>query len=330
MEFIDVCLRSVIESSYPDFEVIVVDNASTDGSSEYIKRVFGTDPRLRLIENPGSFGPAIGRNQGAELAKGKYLIFLDNDTKVDKACFGELVAVLEGDATVGAAQAKLLQWDNPGFYDCAGDYLGPLGFLIERSKRQKDSGQFNRIEDIFSAKSAGSVIRKDIFEQIKGFDGDFYMYLEETDLSWRVWLRGYRVVFIPQAVVYHAFGGAKKKSRAKDYYPKYVVRYYGCRNYILTLCKNLSVGNLFKMLPLHIFAWMAIAFLFALKGKLIDCFYIAKAIGWNIINLPRVAVKRNFVQKSVRTIPDSFIMQRVLSRETASDYLKKTFIYTGT
>ena len=209
IEFVDNCLRSVLDSGYPKYEVVFVDNASTDGSLEYVKRTFDGDPRIRFIENSGSFGPAVGRNMGSRISNGKYLIFLDNDTKVMKNCITEMVGVMESDNSVGAAQAKLLRMDT-GDYDCAGDYLGPLGFLIERSSGAKDVGQFDFVADILSAKSAASIIRRDLFNKLGGFDEDFYMYLEETDLSWRVWLNGYRVVFIPKAVVYHAFNTPKR------------------------------------------------------------------------------------------------------------------------
>ena len=330
IEFVDSCLRSVFESRYSDFEVIVVDNASTDGSREYIKREFGSDSRLRLVENSGSLGPAVGRNRGARIAKGKHLIFFDNDTRVDKNCINELVAVLENDTSIGAGQAKLLQMDKPDYYDCAGDYFGPLGFLVDRAKRKKDVGQFDKIEDIFNAKSAASIVRKDVFDKAGGFDADFYMYLEETDLSWRIWLAGYRVVFVPRAIVYHAFGGKKKQVKARSYYPKHVVRYYGCRNYITTLIKNLGLRNLSRVLPLHVLSWLTIGFLFFLKGRWQDCYYIIKGVWWNVLNLNIIMQKRILVQNNIRKAADNWIIQKVATHENLSDYLTKTFIYLGT
>lgn len=325
IEFVDVCLRSVFESRYPDFEVIVVDNASTDGSLQYIKRNFGSDPRLHLVENSGSFGPAVGRNIGARHARGEYLAFLDNDTEVDKNCIGELTQVLEKDNSIGAAQAKLLRMGTDNLYDCAGDYLGPMGFLIERSRGAKDIGQFDFIADILSAKSAASIIRRDLFKKIGGFDEDYYMYLEETDLSWRVWLAGFRVVFIPWAVVYHAFNTARKDF--KRYYPKYVVRYYGCRNYISTLIKNLEFINLIRFLTLHISCWILLSIFFFLKGSPQDTFYILKGIGWNILSIGLLSKKRRYIKASVRKVCDERILEKVMDKRNAGYYLGKAFAY---
>lgn len=325
IEFVDACLRSIFESSYGNFEVIFVDNGSTDKSLEYAKENFGSDRRINFVENRASLGPAVGRNRGAKLAKGKYLIFLDNDTKVEKNFISELTKVLEPDNSIGAGQAKLLRMGTDNLYDCAGDYLGPLGFLIERSRGSKDTGQFDYITDILSAKSAASIIRKELFDRIGGFDEDYYMYLEETDLSWRVWLSGYRVVFIPGARVYHAFNTPKKDF--KRYYPKYIVRYYGCRNYISTLIKNLNYPGLIRILPLHLCCWTLLSCFFALKGDFYDSFLILKGIGWNILNIASLIKKRGFINTNIRKATDAHILSRIMEQKNISYYSGKGFAY---
>jgi GT2 family glycosyltransferase len=325
IEFVDVCLKSVLSARYLNFEVIFVDNGSTDGSREFVKNKFANDPRMRFLDNGSSLGPAVGRNKGANLARGKYLVFLDNDTRVDPEGLRELAAVFESDPSVGAAQAKLLRMDTDNLYDCAGDYLGPLGFLIERSRGAKDKGQFDYIGDILSAKSAASAIRADLFRGVGGFDEDYYMYLEETDLSWRVWLAGLRVVFVPGAIVYHAFNTPRKGF--KRYYPKKIVRFYGCRNYITTLIKNLGLAGLIKILPLHILAWLVISFLFLLKGSFKDAWYILAGIWWNVLNINAVLKKRRFNNLSIRAASDRFILEKIKSKERLGEYFKKLSIY---
>lgn len=325
IEFIQDVLSSVFSSSYKNFEVIFVDNASVDGSLELAKQKFSHNPKLRIVENQGSLGPAVGRNNGAKVAEGKYLIFLDNDTKVDMNLIAELVNILENDNYIGLAQAKLLRMNTDNYYDCAGDYLGPFGFLIERSRQAKDSGQFDFITDILSAKSAASIIRRNVFDKISGFDEDYYMYLEETDLSWRVWLLGYRVVFIPQAIAYHAFNTPRKDF--KRYYPKYIVRYYGCRNYILTLLKNLELVTLLKILPLHLGCWVLLSIFFALKFNIDDAFYILKGISWNILNIPLILRKRHFINTHIRSVSDSKILKKIMDKRKIDYYLGKGFAY---
>lgn len=325
IEFVDTCLRSVLNNNYSDFEVIFVDNASTDTSLEYVKNTFGNDNRLRFVVNPGSFGPAVGRNKGIAIAKGEYAAFLDNDTEVDKVWLTELVKVLDSDFTIGAAQSKLLRTDKRNVFDYAGDYLTPFGFLSERARGDNDSGQFDFICDIFSAKSASSIIRKNLLDRIGGFDENYYMYLEETDLCWRVWLAGYRVVFIPKSVVYHAYG-TKKKSKV-EYYPDYVVKYYGCRNYISTLIKNLGFLNLLKMLPLHMLSWVCLSLMFIFKRRFKNAFWIIKANAWNVARILALLRKRNFIQKNIRRVRDSQIMGKVMISKSPVYYLGKAVSY---
>ncbi len=325
IEFVDMCLRSVLNNGYPNFEVIFVDNASSDASLEYVKKTFGPDKRLKFVENPASLGPAVGRNNGIAIANGRYVAFLDNDTEVDKDWLLELVKVFDSDSTIGAAQSKLLRIEQRDFFDSTGDYLTPLGFLSERARGAKDTGQFDYVSDIFSAKSASSIIRKDVLDRIGAFDEDYYMYLEETDLCWRVWLSGYRVVFIPGSVVYHAYG-TKKKAKV-EYYPAYVVRYYGCRNYIVTLIKNLGTFSLLKILPFHILSWSCLALMFMLKARLKDAMWIIKASLWNAVNIIELLKKRSFIQKKIRVIKDSRLMPKIMVSKSLMYYLGKSVSY---
>lgn len=325
IEFVDACLSSVLNNNYPNFEVIFVDNASTDTSLEYVKNTFRNDNRLRFVANSRSFGPAVGRNKGIAIAKGEFVAFLDNDTEVDKSWLTELVKVLDSDFSIGAAQSKLLRTDKRNAFDYAGDYLTPFGFLSERARGGKDSGQFDFICDIFSAKSASSIIRKNLLGRIGGFDENYYMYLEETDMCWRVWLAGYRVVFIPKSVVYHAYG-TKKKSKT-EYYPDYVVKYYGCRNYISTLIKNLGFLNLLKIFPLHILSWMCLSLMFISRRRFKNAFWIIKANVWNAAHIFALLRKRNFIQKNIRKVKDNQIMDKVMTSKSLVYYLGKSVSY---
>jgi len=323
-QFIENCLDSVIKSDYLNKEIIIVDSSS-DGSNELIKKKYYRIKNLKIIEIPNNYGPDRARNIGATTAKGEYLAFLDNDTEVDPHWLNELVKVMQSDKSIGSAQSKLLKIEPRNYFDCAGDYLGPLGFLIERSRGVKDRGQFDYIAEILSAKSAASIIRNSIFKKIGGFDEDYFMYLEETDLSWRVWLAGYRVVFIPQSKVYHAFNTPKKSF--KRYYPKNIVRYYGCRNYISTLVKNLELRNLIKILPLHLSCWFLLSVLFVFKGNLKDGLYILKGIGWNILNINLLLKKRRFININIRKVSDREILGRVMEKKKMGYYLGKVFAY---
>jgi len=127
--------------------------------------------------------------------------------------------------------------------------------------------------------------------------------------------------------VHHAYGTAKKSQ--KKYYPKYIVRYYGCRNYITTLIKNLSSLYLIRILPLQILSFLGLAFIFTIRGKLNDACLLLKGISWNFMNLSSILRKRNIIQKTIRKVPDSSIAKKVFISPALSYYFGKAFAYSG-
>jgi GT2 family glycosyltransferase len=163
-KFLDECLSSVLKSNYPDFEVIFVDNASTDGSVEFVQSNFRGYSNLRIIRNNRNLGFAEGNNVGAKVAKGEYVVFLNVDTKVDPNWLKELVTAMESDESIGAAQSKLLQFDGRTI-DSAGDFINFYGFGWMRGHGEIDRGQFNKIDEIFSARGAAMIVRKKSFRR---------------------------------------------------------------------------------------------------------------------------------------------------------------------
>lgn len=323
-EFLFRCLDSVLKADFSDFELIFVDNNSADGSIDFVRSNFN-DERISFIENDKNYGVPGGRNIGSKKARGDYLVFLDNDTEVDCHWLDELMKVFRSDAKIAVAQCKLLNMVDRRRFDHAGDYLTLFGFLSERSRQSVDTGQFDAIEDIASAKGAATMMRRSVFEDLGRYDDSFFMYLEETDFCLRAWLAGYRVVFSPRSVVWHAFMTPLKET--SKYYSRYIVRYYGCRNYITTLLKNLSAFNLFKLLPFHLISWFCLSVLFVLKGKPSDALWVIKGIAWNIVHVPSLLKKRFSIQRNLRKVDDKVFLRRIMTTEGIPFYLKKAFCY---
>ncbi|MGC9203262.1 MAG: glycosyltransferase family 2 protein, partial [Thermoproteota archaeon] len=188
------CLEHVLASDYDSFEIIVVDNGSKDGSSELVEQIANrTDRKIILLTNPTNIGLGKAQNQATKLASGKIFAFLDNDTKPDSKWLREAVKLFEN-PRIGAVQCKLLLDGKDGVIDSIGSYLG-VGFLVHRvpPSRVKDTSQFSNVDEIFSTKGAAMLVRKKVFEEIGGFDPDYFLYEEEMDLCWRIWLAGYKI-----------------------------------------------------------------------------------------------------------------------------------------
>jgi len=323
-EFLKRLFSSLLRTNYREFEIILVDNASSDGSIEFVKESF-KDNRIAIIVNDKNLGPSAARNIGFGRVKGEFVAFLDNDTEVDSEWLSELVKVFDSDSKIAVAQCKLLDMVERNRFDYAGDYLTPFGFLYERAQHNVDRGQFDSVEDIFSAKSAATMIKSSIYKELGMHDDSYFIFMEETDFCFRAWLAGYRVVFVPKAIVWHAYNTSLKEF--KKYYTSYMVRFCGCRNYIMTLLKNLSLGNLLRILPFHILIWCGISLIFLLKGRLSDSIYILRGIFWNLFNIRIILRKRKFVQKVIRKVDDNMIFKYLMIKQPFNFYLRKAVLY---
>jgi hypothetical protein len=303
-QFLNNCLKTVLASNYPNLEVILVDNASTDGSVELVKREFGDSPRLKIILNSKNLGFAKGNNIGAKAAKGKYIFFLNSDTKVDRNCLKELVRVMEVHPEIGAAQPKIYLMDKEKCFDAAGHYINFLGLGIPKGRGERDRGQIDHMSEVFPL-GAAFIIRRNLFREMGGFDPDYFIYFEETDLFWRMQLRGYGSVFVHRALVHHKWGATTFS------WPQSRKVYLTWKNRITTLLKNYSLINLAKFLPVCILSALLLSLLYFWKGRKENGEAIIRAIIENLLHLKETIQKRRKAQK-MRRVEDEFLMQKGL------------------
>jgi len=291
------CFNSVFKSDYPNFAVIFIDDASTDKSLKIVRDNFGEKPLLTIVRNKKNFGPSRSRNIGINYSKGEYIAFLDNDVEVKEDWLKEAVKVFQENPQIGAAQCKLILSNDRGRIDSCGHYLSIFGFPFEVGVNEYDTQQYNRVIEIFGGKSAALVVRSKCLDLAGRFDPDYFIYGEDTDICWRIWLTGYKVVFIPNSVVYHKIGGSLNKES------NYRVYYEGSKNNIKNLIKNLGLKNLLWIFPLHSLLWLFIAMLFCVSRRFKDAIWIYKGILWNIANLKNTLKERKRIQ-SLRKISD--------------------------
>ncbi|QQG44070.1 MAG: glycosyltransferase family 2 protein [Candidatus Roizmanbacteria bacterium] len=322
IKFLGTCLNSIFLEKNNLYEVIVVDNGTQKKIIVEFKKKYTKEKRLYFINLKKNIGPAGARNIGATASKGKYLLFLDYDAQIKKGWFKETINLFNRYKDVGGYQPKILK-KGTDFYDYAGDYLSPLGFLIERARGVKDEGQFDQIVPIFSAKGACMIIKKNIFENIGGFDNDYRYLWEEPDLTWRIWLAGYKVMFTPTITVWHAYVTKEKNTQ---YYEKSDVTYLGSRNNVLTLIKNLELKNAIYIIPLNIFSLFILSLLFFLRLNFYRSYSIIRGITWNIKNISITLKKRQKIQQS-RKVGDSKIFKIIMKNANLLYYLGKGISY---
>ena len=189
------CLQTLSGLTYPKFEIILVDNGSTDGSQEYYQVFKSLVRKVKVVKNKTNLGFAPANNQGVKLARGEYVLLLNNDTKVEANFLHKMVARMQSDPSIGALQPKIYMIDNPNNLDNAGSFLTWTGFLYHWGFGSIDTAEFSKERLVYSAKGACLLTRKEIIAKLGLFDDAFVSYFEESDFCGRIWLAGYKVIY---------------------------------------------------------------------------------------------------------------------------------------
>lgn len=202
--FLETCLSSLHRQTYPSYEVILVDNASTDGSVGFVREHFAW---VRVVQNDQN-EYFVANNKGIQVASGEYIVLLNNDTRVDEDWLEHLVGAAEADATVGMCASKIRFLRDPQVIDSVGLVIYPDGMSRARGRLQRDVGQYDSIEEVLLPSGCAALYRRDMLDDIGLLDEDFVAYCEDTDLGLRGRLAGWRAILVPSAIVYHHYSGS--------------------------------------------------------------------------------------------------------------------------
>lgn len=260
IKYIEACLESLYGGTTTDIEVVVVDNASTDGSMELVRDKF---PKVQLIINSVNTGFSHAVNQGIRRSSSPYVILLNNDTRVELDFIHELEKVMDNDKSkkVFSAQAKMVSLHDKDIIDDAGDYYCALGWAFARGKG-KTPNQYNNDCNIFASCAGAAIYRRELFceDKVGLFDEEHFAYFEDIDIGYRAMLLGYRNVFASKAIVYHA-GSATSGSRYNSFKTK-----LASRNSIYIIYKNMPTWQIILNLPFLITGFIIKTLFFAKKG----------------------------------------------------------------
>lgn len=208
------CLRSLMAQTYDGFEIIFVDNGSSDGSVLYVREHF---PGVRVIENGENLGFATPNNQAIRVAAGRYIVTLNNDTETPPQWLEALVTAAEAHPEIGAFASLVVFDAQRQMIDSAGLSVSLAGIGCQ-SRLGEDARQVREPEEVFGVCAAAALYRRELFDDVGLFDDDYFAYYEDVDLAWRARLRGWRAMLVPQAVVYHvhsATGGRGSAFKAR-------------------------------------------------------------------------------------------------------------------
>lgn len=241
-------LPSVLASNYPNIEIVVADNGSTDDSIVFLQNNY---PAITLLSNPTNEGFAGGYNWALKRVEAEYFVLLNSDVEVTPDWINPIVQLMESDQSIAACQPKICAYNNKHLFEYAGasgGWIDILGYPFSRGRVfdvcEEDNGQYNDIAPIFWASGASMFIRSAVFHEMNGFDPYFFAHQEEIDLCWRIHLKGYKIMVCPSSTVYHVGAGTLPRGGKKVF--------LNFRNNLIMICKNLSIKELIWKLPCRI------------------------------------------------------------------------------
>lgn len=303
-KFLHTCLSSLIQIKNPRIEIIVVDNNSSDDSVTYMRKTF---PTVNVITNKKNNGFAGGNNIGAGVATGKYMLFLNNDTKVTKDFLSPMIEACKRDPLVACIQPEMRVMDHPDLLDEAGAYLTMSGFLYHYGYRKEHrSPMYRHRRVVFSAKGACMLMPKKAFDRVGGFDEDFFIFFEETDVCHRLWLAGYKIIYLPKSYIFHVAGGD-----TTDTYNYERRVYLTFKNMNCSYLKNFGTLYLATIYPVFVCFQIGVLlyFLASLRFSVVGA--ILRAWWWNIMNMSLTLQKRNTIQHRLRIVTDSSLRRSI-------------------
>jgi GT2 family glycosyltransferase len=208
------CLASLVRQRYPNIEIIVVDDASTDRSPTTVAQEF---PEALLVRRPRNGGFARAANDGMRSARGEVIALLNSDAVADPGWIAAVVDALSRYPRAGAIASKMVRWDRPAVINSVGDVFLKNGMPDSRGIWETDTGQYEIETEVFGASGGAAAYRRAMLDDIGLFDERFFMYCEDIDLAFRAQLRGYRCVYMPSAIVHHRMGATGPGERASFY-----------------------------------------------------------------------------------------------------------------
>lgn len=251
MAYLDGVLSSLEGQTFNDFEVILVDNGSDDGSCAFVAASY---PWVHLIELPENFGFCKAVNEGIKASRTPYVLLLNNDVEVERDFVEEMLGAIRRHKKAFSCAAKMIQFHDRDRLDDAGNYYCALGWAYARGKG-KEIHSYDKEEKIFSACAGAAIYRKSVLEKIGLFDEEHFAYLEDLDIGYRARIFGYENWYAPKAVVYHV-GSGTSGSRYNHFKTR-----YSSRNNVYLIYKNMPFLQILLNLP-FLLAGFGVKFLF--------------------------------------------------------------------
>jgi GT2 family glycosyltransferase len=294
-------LPLIVSETKDSYSVVVVDNASTDDTAEYIRTQF---PTVSLLQIPVNKGFAHGYAVALQQIQSKYYILLSADFEVTAGWFAPLYQAMEKDANLAACQSKIKYWREREKFEyagAAGGFKDNLGYMFCRGRIldeiEVDNGQYDDNVEVFWASGGCLFVRSELYHKVGGLDADFYAHMEEIDLCWRLKNAGYKIGYIGASTVYHVGGSVISYGSPQKLF-------YNFRNSLVLMLKNETFTRLLWLLPFRLILDGIAAFHLLSQGKKIEFLTVIKAHFNFYASLGKWLKHRRVAQKTVAQYPN--------------------------
>lgn len=317
MDILRDCLESLYKNTFKDFNVILIDNGSTDGSQEFLINYF---PQVKVVQNEQNRGYAGACNQGMLMNTAEYVLLLNNDTVLAENMLSEMLDTISASADIAMVQPKIKSIQQKEKFDysgAAGGEMDIFGYPFARGRIfdfvEKDDGQYDAmVETVFWTSGCALLIRKSVLDQIGLLDEDFFAHQEEIDLNWRAQLAGYRNVVTCKTHIYHYSGYTLKNDSTKKMYLNH-------RNNLIMLLKNYSFLSLLLLFPVRILfeiATFGTDLIIWRSGRYGAVF---KSL-WFLLSHPLFIYKKRRETQKIRLIKDKTIQKNMYKGSIAYEH----------
>lgn len=304
---------SLYKQTYRNFEVIFVDNNSTDDSVEYVRANF---PQVKIVESKDNSGYAEGNNIGFRHSNGEYILIMNNDTILKEDLIEKLVHAFSEIPNLGTVQPMVRLMNDRDKLDACGSYWTNTGFNYHYGIYKKaDLPIYNRSFPVYSIKGMCMMVPRRVIEKVGLFDPDFWCYFEETDFCHRLWLAGYECWYYPKTFIYHHMGGTSNKK------PSSFIQFHSFKNRLCSYLKNLGPLEMAKILLVYFLFNIAWSLAFLLRFDFQNFFVVYRALWWNATHFSETMKKRERIQTEMRKVRDENFLSRVRRNPGISYYL---------
>src|ERR1700722_20325446 len=292
-DFIKGCLKSVLKTTYPNFELILVDDFSKDGTDEYLLKTYKNNRKISIVRNKKNSGPSVTRNHGVLLARGELIAFVETDMEVDPGWLEPLVEAMQNDEKLGAVQSKILDINKRNLIQSMGVKFNPHTFWVISPDSGKNKKSIPQTLEM-GIGSVGSLVRRSVIKKIGCYDEKLVHNIDDLDFGWRIWLAGYNIRTIPESITYH--WTAKPSSLREKTTPSLASELHFHKGPRI-LIKNYEVQNVIRYLPWLFFAYFIRIIKNLFAGNTTPLRGFLKSLVWEVSSFPDTLKERKRIQK---------------------------------